>query len=125
MSIKKCAICEKPTSTWAEAALKNNDSISIFCTLHRKRICVNCAGKIWDLLTPESPKTKTRYFEKVAIPNDLRWAVFERDNFTCKICGARKHLHCDHIHPESKGGEATMENLQTLCSRCNRSKGSR
>ena len=29
----------------------------------------------------------------------------------------------DHIVPESKGGEAILENLQLLCRHCNRSKG--
>ena len=28
-------------------------------------------------------------------------------------------LHVDHIFPWSKGGETVLENLQTLCSRCN------
>lgn len=55
----------------------------------------------------------------------LRWAVFERDNFTCKKCGSRSRLTADHILAESKGGEATMENLQTLCRSCNSRKGAK
>ena len=28
-------------------------------------------------------------------------------------------LHVDHIKPWSKGGETILENLQTLCQKCN------
>lgn len=55
----------------------------------------------------------------------LRYKVLLRDNFKCRICGASPSndssikLHIDHIIPWSKGGETTIENLQTLCSKCN------
>ena len=34
-------------------------------------------------------------------------------------------LEIDHILPVSKGGLTTEDNLQTLCWRCNRSKGAK
>jgi hypothetical protein len=55
----------------------------------------------------------------------LRFLVMRRDNFKCKICGKSPstnptvELHVDHIKPWSKGGESTLDNLQTLCSKCN------
>ena len=55
----------------------------------------------------------------------LRFKVLRRDNFKCCSCGAspakdpRVELHVDHIFPWSKGGETVLENLQTLCSKCN------
>lgn len=55
----------------------------------------------------------------------LRFKVLSRDNFRCCICGASPStdstvkLHIDHILPWSKGGETVLENLRTLCSRCN------
>lgn len=55
----------------------------------------------------------------------LRFKVFQRDNFKCNICGIspaidpRVILHVDHIFPWSKGGETVLENLQSLCSKCN------
>jgi len=55
----------------------------------------------------------------------LRWRVLQRDHFSCCACGASPaitpgvDLHVDHVVPWSKGGETTMENLQTLCSTCN------
>ena len=60
---------------------------------------------------------------KASIPTDLRWEVWERDNFTCQHCGTRRHLSIDHIIPESKGGTTVLENLQTLCKKCNSIKG--
>ena len=59
----------------------------------------------------------------------LRYQVLKRDCFKCCICGASPakdsavELHVDHIVPWSRGGETTMENLQTLCSKCNLGKG--
>ena len=55
----------------------------------------------------------------------LRFKVLQRDNFKCCACGASPakdpsvELHVDHIIPWSKGGETIIENLQTLCSKCN------
>ena len=55
----------------------------------------------------------------------LRWQVMKRDNFKCCCCGASPakdptvELHVDHVLPYSKGGKTTVENLQTLCSKCN------
>lgn len=55
----------------------------------------------------------------------LRFKVLRRDNFKCCSCGASPakdpgvELHVDHIFPWSKGGETVLENLQTLCSKCN------
>ncbi len=62
---------------------------------------------------------------KQPIPADLRWAVWERDNFTCQCCGARRFLTVDHILAESHGGTLDPANLQTLCRTCNSRKGSK
>lgn len=55
----------------------------------------------------------------------LRFKVMSRDHFKCCFCGASPatdptiELHVDHIFPWSKGGETVIDNLQTLCSKCN------
>ena len=73
-----------------------------------------------DIFRPSKPiPLKT---EKKSIPPALRWAVFKRDGYKCRKCGCETNLHCDHVYPESKGGKTVMENLQTLCWRCNISK---
>jgi len=63
--------------------------------------------------------------KKQKIPEELRWEVFERDDFTCQVCGKRRMLQADHIFPESKGGLTILKNLQTLCKRCNVKKGNK
>jgi len=56
----------------------------------------------------------------------LRRLVFERDNFTCIWCGMKhpsSYLICDHIIPIAIGGkEFDMDNVQTLCKRCDKLK---
>lgn len=55
----------------------------------------------------------------------LRFLVNRRDRFTCRACGRSPAneigvvLHVDHIIPWSKGGETVLDNLQTLCQKCN------
>lgn len=69
---------------------------------------------------PRPPRPKRT---KAIIPPDIRWAVWERDDFTCLRCGTRRNLSVDHIVAEALGGTLDLSNLQTLCSRCNSSKG--
>lgn len=53
----------------------------------------------------------------------VRSAIFARDDYTCRYCGARGvRLECDHVHPVSRGGHHGEENLVTACFDCNRSK---
>lgn len=67
--------------------------------------------------------------QRALMTSKLRQHIKERDNFTCKRCGVSVEdephllLEIDHIVPVSKGGLTTEDNLQTLCWRCNRSKG--
>jgi 5-methylcytosine-specific restriction endonuclease McrA len=59
------------------------------------------------------------------ISNAVRSEVFLRDEGCCVDCGTTDDLQFDHVHPWSKGGPSTAENLQLLCGRCNRRKGAR
>src|SRR3989344_8559301 len=49
--------------------------------------------------------------------------ILKRDDYKCVICGRGKkdgvELHIDHIKPKDFGGEATIENGQTLCAQHN------
>jgi hypothetical protein len=63
--------------------------------------------------------------KKKVIPRDLARQVMERDAYRCVSCGTHIDLCCDHKTPESKGGETTFDNLQTMCRPCNSAKGVR
>lgn len=59
-----------------------------------------------------------------AIPVDIRRYVMTRDGLVCAYCGDKEGpFHLDHIHPISRGGENTAENLCVACQACNCSKG--
>src|SRR3989344_3241898 len=50
-------------------------------------------------------------------------AILKRDGYKCVVCGKGLKdgvdLHVDHIKPKDFGGEAKIENGQTLCSKHN------
>src|SRR6185503_9041040 len=47
---------------------------------------------------------------KQNIPAELRWEIWERDDFRCHYCGVRRFLSIDHIVPESQGGTLDPRN---------------
>ncbi|CAN5308637.1 HNH endonuclease [soil metagenome] len=61
----------------------------------------------------------------------LRAEIFERNGYTCQLCGAgpsdpdpfnpsrKVRLHVDHVIPISQGGTDDKDNLRVLCSACN------
>jgi len=69
--------------------------------------------------------------DRDVISNRLRREVFNRDHNTCVICGIyagdeypdllgqTARMTVGHRIPNQRLGEATLENLQTECSRCN------
>ena len=69
--------------------------------------------------------------QRTFMTSKLREKIKERDNYSCKKCGASIQdepnllLEIDHIIPLSKNGLTEEKNLQTLCWKCNRSKGSK
>lgn len=81
-----------------------------------------------------SDKVKTvlkKTIKPRTISLNLRVKVLSRDKFRCVFCGKSPAidvgtvLHIDHIKPFSKGGENTLDNLQTLCQDCNLGKSNR
>jgi 5-methylcytosine-specific restriction endonuclease McrA len=97
------------------------------------------------------PKWLRRWWERRPsqpyryVPHAVRRSVAERHGacpgtaapVECPLCGAPGEihwftprvrfvgLHVDHVHPLSKGGKSTPENLQLLCPGCNTRKGAR
>ncbi len=69
--------------------------------------------------------------QRALMTTALRTKIKERDHYTCQQCNLSTNdepnllLEIDHIKPISKGGMTTEKNLQTLCWKCNRSKGNK
>ena len=69
--------------------------------------------------------------QRALMTSKLRLQIKERDHYTCCQCGnsVQKEpnllLEIDHIIPVAKGGLTREDNLQTLCWKCNRSKGTK
>lgn len=116
MKNKKCPSCGKPKSEWNRRT--DWRCCSVECT------------KIFD-----KEHDQTLYWDWV------RSRVFKRDNYTCGKCGQRfaivathpdfkgeeyadnSKLICDHIVPLAMDGKMwDMDNLQTLCIECNKTK---
>ncbi len=75
--------------------------------------------------------TKSAAGQRSLMTRSLREAIKQRDDFTCQACGNSTQkepnllLEIDHVIPVSKGGITSEDNLQTLCWKCNRSKGAK
>src|SRR6186997_2576331 len=73
-----------------------------------------------------------RLVEYIHIPFERkslsRKNILLRDHNTCQYCGrafAPQELTLDHIHPRSRGGDSSWDNLVTCCRSCNNRKGDR
>lgn len=69
--------------------------------------------------------------QRALMTSSLRRKIKERDGYKCRYCKISLNdepnllLEIDHIIPLSKGGLTIEDNLQTLCWKCNRSKGTK
>lgn len=81
------------------------------------------------ILEAEPPPKKDVNFART-ISAKLKAVVFDRNGFTCQMCGATPgevdaqtgrlvRLHVGHIVDKSLGGRDELSNLRTLCSSCN------
>jgi 5-methylcytosine-specific restriction endonuclease McrA len=64
-----------------------------------------------EILVSEKPRSRH-------IPAHVKRIVIARARM-CVHCGATDDLTIDHIHPFSRGGDHSLENLQILCRSCN------
>lgn len=68
--------------------------------------------------TSEVPDGRSRY-----VPENVKRAVWDRDDGRCVKCGGSENLEFDHDIPFSMGGSNAEKNIQLLCASCNRTKG--
>jgi diadenosine tetraphosphate (Ap4A) HIT family hydrolase len=95
----------------------------------KAQINMICERKLQEFLLKKGLSTwDYRMLDTDPIPDVLRYRVLMESGGRCALCGATKKerpLDVDHIVPRSKGGKNVYENLQILCSKCNRSKGNK
>lgn len=75
---------------------------------------------------PGEPEPERKIVFRTPVPKKMRFRVFRRDNYRCRLCGMTSQdgvrLECDHIVPVAKGGKTIPANLWTLCQPCNSGK---
>lgn len=97
--------------------LKERSLVIGACEKRLHEHIVSRGDKIWDYKWLDDP-----------VGGSVRYEVLANGNNRCALCGVTSRdraLDVDHIIPRSKGGKSTADNLQVLCSKCNRSKGNR
>lgn len=58
------------------------------------------------------------------IQQNVSWAVYRRDGFRCRYCGANDvPLTVDHLVLWEEGGPSTEANLVSACRKCNKTRG--
>lgn len=60
--------------------------------------------------------------DRAHISDKMRREVYARDGWKCVRCGSADRLTVDHKWPHIRGGQPSLDNLQTLCNDCNLSK---
>lgn len=90
-------------------------------------ICADCLMELYQKVFKSFSNNdiKNNVYKKAIIPNELRWEIWRRDNFTCQYCGISDNLSVDHILPESQGGKLIAKNLVAACKSCNSRKKDR
>lgn len=77
------------------------------------------------LVLPSVVRLKTYHNIPRRVQVLTRKNIYLRDRNTCQYCGKVFHnaeLTLDHIHPESRGGKSSWQNLVACCKPCNRLK---
>jgi diadenosine tetraphosphate (Ap4A) HIT family hydrolase len=98
-----------------ELTLQQRAHIRMLCEQRLQSFVQKRGIAIWDY----------RLLDEEPIPDSLRFLVLKAADGRCQLCGIsakERPLDVDHIIPRSRGGKTEIANLQTLCSKCNRSK---
>lgn len=115
-----------PTYKFRYVSPGGNKSTSCDITLN-----INNLNDFVEYLSKLIKFKKSAAGQRALMTSKLREKIKQRDNYTCQKCGLSIKdernllLEIDHIIPISKGGMSIENNLQTLCWKCNRTKGAK
>lgn len=97
----------------------------IYHNFHRFKEQYNACKE--NILNPPEPQQPDKPVEPDdnQISKEIKEQVKKRDNYRCLCCGENKPnlLQIDHSKPKYYGGSDLIDNLQTLCNICNKTKG--
>lgn len=120
MEIRKCE--------WCEELFFNNHMQQLTCS-------TECSQKRRHSRDINKAHKRREYIKSVTIEPVKVMQVYERDNWTCGICGDPidpslkwpnpKSVSLDHIIPISRGGEHSMKNTRASHLGCNIGRGNR
>ncbi|MGC2235772.1 MAG: HNH endonuclease [Pyrinomonadaceae bacterium] len=106
---------------YLELATKNgNGYYSVYDPLFTEAIITTLTRMYKRQMLIPQTESQTRH-----IAQDIKSAVWQRDQGKCVQCGAMSYLEFDHIIPFSKGGANSINNVQLLCRNCNSKKGNK
>ena len=115
-----------PTYVFYYISSGGNSSMRTNITLNMEQL-----NKFVEYLSELVKFRKSIAGQRALMTTGLREKIKKRDKYTCQNCknNLKKEpnllLEIDHKIPLSKGGITSEENLQTLCWKCNRSKGTK
>jgi hypothetical protein len=94
-----------------------------FSEEHKKNLSLAKMGKYRGKDSPhwKGGISSQDYLERRRFRNQIQKAVFERDNYTCQLCGVRGiDLQVDHIQSWAEYIELrfSISNCRTLCAKC-------
>jgi hypothetical protein len=91
--------------------------------------CAEFSKHYFDIKNAPKKSVSATKKRRTPISKELRFEIFQRDNFTCQYCGKTKNeavkLEVDHIQPISTGGTDDYNNLITSCKECNQGKSNK
>ena len=93
----------------------------------RRRLIELCNLRLEEFIDRDPWIRTFRELDARSISGSVRYDVLARSRGVCAACGSKPPggLHVDHIMPRSLGGKTELDNLQTLCYRCNQGKRNR
>ena len=134
-----CDLCGKKSDRVIEFKVSEEDEGTRACFLMDR----DCMHRTMTLLYAQNPDVEYLWSREIEykpiggkksgrsstirepIGLSKRYNVMKRDGFQCVLCGASgkdAQLEIDHITPVAAGGSESMDNLRTLCFKCNRGK---